>query len=94
MPSSPPFDARQALRFATGALAGRISIPLSAIRGRLGAISEKVSLTVDGRKDPTVVGGGAGLRDTRATLAMKAHCARSRSTMGRTPLHPTLEALR
>ncbi|MBT8482692.1 MAG: hypothetical protein HKP36_14000 [Myxococcales bacterium] len=47
MPSSPPFDARQALRFATGALAGRISIPLSAIRGRLGAISEKVSLTVE-----------------------------------------------
>ena len=47
MSSSPPFDARQALRFATGALAGRVSIPLRAVRRRLGTISEKVSLTIE-----------------------------------------------
>ncbi|MGB9339622.1 MAG: hypothetical protein WCB63_10305 [Polyangiales bacterium] len=47
MPSSPPFDARQALRFVTGALGGRIAIPLSAIRSRLGPLFEKVSLTIE-----------------------------------------------
>ncbi|MGB5365164.1 MAG: hypothetical protein WBN14_02790, partial [Polyangiales bacterium] len=47
MPNPPPFDARQALRFATRALGGRISIPLSAIRSRLGPLFEKVSLTIE-----------------------------------------------
>jgi hypothetical protein len=47
MPTPPPFDARQALRFVTHALGGRIAIPLSAIRSRLGAMSEKVSLTIE-----------------------------------------------
>ena len=47
MPTPPPFDARQALRFVTHALGGRILIPLSAIRSRLGAMSEKVSLNIE-----------------------------------------------
>jgi len=47
MPTSPPFDARQALRFATRALGGRISIPLSSIRSRLGPMFEKVSLRIE-----------------------------------------------
>ncbi len=47
MPTPPPFDARQALRFATRALAGRISIPLSTIRSRLGPMFEKVSLKIE-----------------------------------------------
>ncbi len=47
MPTPPPFDARQALRFVTHALGGRIAIPLSAIRSRLGSMFEKVSLTIE-----------------------------------------------
>lgn len=47
MPTPPPFDARQALRFATRALGGRISIPLSAIRSRIGPVFEKVSLKIE-----------------------------------------------
>ena len=47
MPIPPPFDARQALRFVTHALGGRIAIPLSAIRSRLGSMFEKVSLTIE-----------------------------------------------
>ena len=47
MPTPPPFDARQALRFVTHALGGRITIPLSAIRSRLGPLFEKVSLTIE-----------------------------------------------
>ena len=47
MPTPPPFDARQALRFVTHALGGRIAIPLSVIRGRLGPMFEKVSLTIE-----------------------------------------------
>ena len=46
MPTPSPFDARQALRFVTHALGGRIAIPLSAIRSRLGPLFEKVSLTI------------------------------------------------
>jgi hypothetical protein len=37
----------QALRFAMQALGGRISIPLSSIRGRLGRLSDKVALDIE-----------------------------------------------
>ena len=47
MPTPPPFDARQALWVVTHALGGRIAIPLSAIRSRLGPMFEKVSLTIE-----------------------------------------------
>jgi hypothetical protein len=47
MPTPPPFDARQALRFVTHALGGRIVIPLSAIRSRLGPMFDKVSLKIE-----------------------------------------------
>jgi len=47
MPTPPPFDARQALRFVTRAAGGRIAIPLSSIRSRLDPMFEKVSLKIE-----------------------------------------------
>ncbi|MBT8467551.1 MAG: hypothetical protein KJN97_02275 [Deltaproteobacteria bacterium] len=59
MPTSPPFDARQALRFATQALGGRISIPLSAIRSRLGPMFGNVSLKIEAASPGLRLEGGA-----------------------------------
>ena len=46
---SPPtrFEARQALSLVIGALGGRISIPLSLIRGRMAGLSEKVAIEIE-----------------------------------------------
>ena len=47
MPPPTRFETRQALSLLIGALGGRISIPLSAIRSRMAGLSEKVVIEIE-----------------------------------------------